>query len=181
MAITRRYVDLMHGSITVERRKGEGSTFTVTLPMELTDASNIRKRSIPAAEADLRGVKILLAEDNDLNAEIAIVQQDELGIQITRVADGMEVVQAFAANPPDTFDLILMDIMMPRMNGYEATMTIRRMQDRPDARSIPIIAMTANAFAKDVQASLEAGMTGHLSKPIAMEEVVKTIAMNLNQ
>ena len=109
------------------------------------------------------------------------MQLEALGIQITRVADGMEVVQAFAANPPDTFDLILMDIMMPRMNGYEATMTIRRMQDRPDARSIPIIAMTANAFAKDVQASLEAGMTGHLSKPIAMEEVVKTIAMNLNQ
>ena len=181
MAITRRYVDLMHGSITVESRKGEGSTFTVTLPMELTDASNIQKRSIPAAEADLRGVRILLAEDNDLNAEIAIVQLEELGIQVTRVADGMEAVQTFTKNPPDTFDLILMDIMMPRMNGYEATMTIRRMQDRPDARSIPIIAMTANAFAEDVQASLEAGMNGHLSKPIVMEEVVKTIAMNLNQ
>ena len=180
MAITKRYVDLMHGQITVESRKGEGSTFTVLLPMELTDASNIQKRDIPAAEADLRGARILLAEDNDLNAEIALVQLEELGIRVTRVEDGREAVQAFAENPPDTFDMILMDIMMPRMNGYEATVAIRRMQDRPDARSIPIIAMTANAFAEDVQASLDAGMNGHLSKPIVMGDVVKTIAMNLN-
>ena len=180
MAITKRYVDLMHGQITVESRKGEGSTFTVLLPMELTDASNIQKRDIPAAEADLRGARILLTEDNDLNAEIALVQLEELGIRVTRVEDGREAVQAFAENPPDTFDMILMDIMMPRMNGYEATVAIRRMQDRPDARSIPIIAMTANAFAEDVQASLDAGMDGHLSKPIVMGDVVKTIAMNLN-
>ena len=180
MAISKRYVDLMHGSITVESRKGEGSVFTVLLPMELTDAGNIQKLDMPAAEVDLQGTKILLAEDNDLNAEIALVQLEELGIQVTRVEDGREAVQAFADNPADTFDMILMDIMMPQMNGYEATMAIRRMQDRPDARSIPIIAMTANAFAEDVQASLDAGMNGHLSKPIVMGEVVKTIAMNLN-
>ena len=96
------------------------------------------------------------------------------------VPAGSPTVQAFADNPPDTFDMILMDIMMPQMNGYEATMAIRRMQDRPDAGSIPIIAMTANAFAEDVQASLDAGMNGHLSKPIVMGDVVKTIAMNLN-
>ena len=180
MAISKRYVDLMHGSITVESRKGEGSVFTVLLPMELTDAGNVQKLDMPSAEVDLQGTKILLAEDNDLNAEIALVQLEELGIQVTRVEDGREAVQAFAENPPDTFDMILMDIMMPQMNGYEATMAIRRMQDRPDARSIPIIAMTANAFAEDVQASLDAGMNGHLSKPIVMGDVVKTIAMNLN-
>ena len=129
----------------------------------------------------MMGAKLLLAEDNDLNAEIAMVQLEELGIHVTRVSDGSEAVKTFAENPPDTFDMIFMDIMMPEMNGYEATAVIRTMQDRPDARRIPIIAMTANAFAEDVQASLDAGMNGHLSKPIAMEEVIKTIARNLNR
>ena len=127
------------------------------------------------------GVKILLAEDNDLNAEIAMVQLEELGMLVTRVEDGMEAVRAFRDQPPDTFDMILMDIMMPKMTGYEATAVIRGLPGRPDARSIPIIAMTANAFAEDVQASLDAGMNGHLSKPIVMDEVVKTILRNLNR
>ena len=121
-------------------------------------------------------MKVLLAEDNDLNAEVAMIQLEELGIQVTRVADGKEAVKTFAQNPPDTFDIIFMDIMMPEMNGYEATVAIRAIQDRPDARTIPIIAMTANAFAEDVQASLNAGMNGHLAKPIVMDEVVKVIA-----
>ena len=110
-----------------------------------------------------------------------MVQLEELGIQVTRAADGNETVKIFTENPPDTFDMILMDIMMPEMNGYEATAAIRGMQDRPDARRIPIIAMTANAFAEDVQASLDAGMNGHLSKPIVMEEVVNTIVRNLDR
>ena len=124
-------------------------------------------------------MRLLLAEDNDLNAEIAMVQLEEMGMEVTRTADGEETVNAFAQNPPDTFDMILMDIMMPRMNGYEATAAIRAIRERPDARSIPIIAMTANAFAEDVQASLEAGMNGHLAKPIVLEEVVRTIAAHL--
>ena len=127
------------------------------------------------------GVKLLLAEDNDLNAEIAMVQMEELGVRVTRVSDGSEAVKTFAENPPDTFDMIFMDIMMPEMNGYEATAAIRAMQNRLDAHRIPIIAMTANAFAEDVQASLDVGMNGHLSKPIVMDDVIKTIARNLSR
>ena len=179
MAITKRYVDLMGGTISVDSKKGNGSTLTVELPMELTDESNVQKQELPAANANLMGVKILLAEDNDLNAEIAVVQMEELGIQVTRVSDGKEAVKTFADNPPDTFDIIFMDIMMPKVNGYEATEAIRAMQDHPDAHRIPIIAMTANAFAEDVQASIDAGMNGHLSKPIMMEEIVKVIVRNL--
>ena len=129
----------------------------------------------------MRGIKVLLAEDNDLNAEIAMVQLEELGMKVTRVADGKEAVEVFRDSPEGTFDMILMDIMMPEMNGYEATLAIRGLKEHPEACTIPIIAMTANAFAEDVQASLDAGMNGHLSKPIVMEEVVKAIARNLNQ
>ena len=180
MAITKRYVDLMGGTIHVESRKGKGSVFVIELPLEVTDDSGIQKREHTADSSDLTGVKVLLAEDNDLNAEIATIQLEELGIQVTRVSDGRQAVLAFAENPPGTFDVILKDIMMPEMDGYEATAAIRELASRPDARQIPIIAMTANAFAEDVQASIDAGMNGHLSKPIVMSEVVRTIARNLD-
>ena len=180
MAITRRYVDLMGGAIRVQSEKGRGSTFTVELPMELTDALSVDRQDAPVSGVDLKGVKVLMAEDNDLNAEIATVQLEELGMRVTRAIDGQEAVRIFSENPPNTFDVVLMDIMMPLMNGYEATQAIRAMQRRPDARTIPIIAMTANAFAEDIQESLKAGMNAHIAKPISMDEVVKTIMRNLN-
>ena len=122
-----------------------------------------------------------MAEDNELNAEIAMVQLEEVGIQVTRASDGKEAVKIFAENPPGTFDLILMDVMMPEMNGYEATEAIRSMHNRPDDSNIPIIAMTANAFVEDVQASIDAGMNGHIAKPIDIDEVLKAIARNVNK
>ena len=181
MAITKQYVDMMGGTISVESKKGSGSTFTVELPMELTTKENVVQQEVPQTKDSLNGIRVLLAEDNELNAEIAEVQLEELGMKVTRAIDGKQAVEFFVNSPEGTYDVILMDIMMPEMNGYEATKAIRSLDDRPDGRTIPIIAMTANAFAEDVQASMDAGMNGHLSKPIVMDEVVKTIARNLDR
>ena len=182
MAITKQYVDMMGGTISVESKKGSGSTFTVELPMELTTKENVVQQEAPQMKDSLNGIRVLLAEDNnELNAEIAEVQLEELGMKVTRAIDGKQAVELFVDSPAGTFDVILMDIMMPRMNGYEATRSIRSIMSRPDGRTIPIIAMTANAFAEDVQASMDAGMNGHLSKPIVMDEVIKTIVRNLDK
>ena len=182
MPISKKYIELMGGTITVDSRKGVGTTFTVEIPMELTNAEKVEKTKPPVQHNDLKGIKVLLAEDNDLNAELATMLLEDLGMTVTRAADGQEVVDLFAEHPAGTYDIILMDIMMPKIDGHQAAKAIRAMYaDRPDAEEIPIIALSANAFSEDVQASLDAGMNGHVSKPLNMEEVTKVIERNLNR
>ena len=182
MPISKKYVELMGGTITVDSRKGVGTTFTVEMPMELTNAEKVEKTKPLVQHNDLKGIKVLLAEDNDLNAELATILLEDLGMTVTRAADGQEVVDLFAEHPAGTYDIILMDIMMPKMDGHQAAKAIRAMYaDRSDAEEIPIIALSANAFSEDVQASLDAGMNGHVSKPLNMEEVTKVIELNLNR
>ena len=175
MAITKRYVDMMHGEIHVKSQQGVGTTFTVELPLQIADVVPEKKQETDCTKRDLQGIRVLMAEDNDLNAEIAITLLEEKGMKVTRAIDGQDVVDQFRAAPAGSFDLILMDIMMPKQNGYEATQAIRSMSDRPDGRTIPIVAMTANAFAEDIAAAHAAGMNGHLAKPIDMDEVKKVI------
>ena len=175
MAIVKKYVDMMGGTISVQSKKHEGTTFTVDIPLEITDKECNNSDTGFSEKVNLTGVKVLLAEDNELNAEIATVQLEEFGMNVERAVDGKNAVEIFRNHPEGTFDVILMDIMMPEMKGYEAAKAIRAMNDRPDGKNIPIIAMTANSFAEDVQASLDAGMNAHLSKPIVIEEVIKTI------
>ena len=182
MPISKKYIELMGGTITVDSRKGVGTTFTVEIPMEVTNAEKVEKTKPLVQHNDLKGIKVLLAEDNDLNAELATILLEDLGMTVTRAADGQEVVDLFAEHPAGTYDIILMDIMMPKMDGHQAAKEIRAMYaDRPDAEEIPIIALSANAFSEDVQASLDAGMNGHVSKPLNMEEVTKVIERNLNR
>ena len=182
MPISKKYIELMGGTIIVDSRKGVGTTFTVEIPMELTNAEKVEKTKPLVQHNGLKGIKVLLAEDNDLNAELATILLEDLGMTVTRAADGQEVVDLFAEHPAGTYDIILMDIMMPKMDGHQAAKAIRAMYaDRPDAEEIPIIALSANAFSEDVQASLDAGMNGHVSKPLNMEEVTKVIERNLNR
>ena len=182
MPISKKYIELMGGTITVDSRKGVGTTFTVEIPMEVTNAEKVEKTKPLVQHNDLKGIKVLLAEDNGLNAELATILLEDLGMTVTHAADGQEVVDLFAEHPAGTYDIILMDIMMPKMDGHQAAKAIRAMYaDRPDAEEIPIIALSANAFSEDVQASLDAGMNGHVSKPLNMEEVTKVIERNLNR
>ena len=176
MAITKRYVDLMGGTVTVKSEKGRGSEFVVELPLQATREKAQTVQSLPAGKTDLRGVRVLLAEDNDLNAEIATAQLEDAGMQVTRAENGRAAVELFAKALAGSYDIVLMDVMMPVMNGYEATRAIRALPGRPDGEKIPIVALTANAFAEDVQNSMSAGMNAHISKPIVMDELLKTMA-----
>lgn len=179
MAITKQYVELMGGAITFQSKKNCGSSFTVEIPMELADEKEIPEQKT-VQNISLNGVKVLLVEDNDLNAELAVTLLEDAGMCVTRAVDGEDAVKLFASNPAGTYDIILMDIMMPKMNGYQATKAIRTMSgERPDAATIPIIAQSANAFKEDIQASLDSGMNGHISKPFNMDEVSVSIMRNL--
>ena len=176
MAIVKSLVDTMGGSIVVESTQGVGTTFVIRLPLEIADVApenHITQNNMK--KSDLKGLRLLLVEDNELNAEIAGTLLKDEGAQITVVRDGKQALDMFRDNKPGTFDGILMDIMMPVMNGLEATKAIRAL-DREDAGTIPIIAMTANAFAEDARQCIEAGMNAHLSKPLNMDKVISTIA-----
>ncbi|MEI3555268.1 MAG: ATP-binding protein [Eubacteriales bacterium] len=175
MAITKKYVDMMGGSIAVESKKGVGATFTVEIPLELPEQV-IQSEQKQHLHRDLTGIHVLMAEDNDLNAELATILLEDAGMTVTRASDGKEVVDLFKNNPRGTYDLILMDIMMPNMDGHQAAKAIRALGiERSDAVTIPIIALSANAFIDDIQESLDSGMNDHISKPINIEELIDTI------
>ena len=174
MAIAKNLVEKMGGSITFESEEGVGTTFVIRVPFRIDTDRDSRAETGEKTEVSIRGLHILLVEDNKLNMEIAeFVIQNE-GAEVTKAWNGQEAVELFRKSEPGEFDVILMDIMMPVMNGYEATKTIRSV-DREDAKTIPIIAMTANAFTEDRLKAKEAGMNEHITKPVNAELLVKVI------
>ena len=183
MSIVRKYVDLLGGTIDVESELGKGSTITVTLKHKIADESYYVKKHIEESGTGseiLEGRNILLAEDNDLNAEITEAILERAGIKTERVEDGIQCVNMIEKMPADTYDMILMDIQMPKMNGYKATQAIRRLPDK-DKACIPIIAMTANAFEEDKRDALAVGMNGHIAKPIELDKLLSMLAEVIRQ
>ncbi len=177
MPIAKSLVEVMGGSMTFESELGVGTTYVITLPFEVCDApaTELVEGSAAAGEVSLEGLHALLVEDNDLNAEIAEFLLTDAGVQVTRAADGQEAVDVFRASEPGTFGVVLMDLMMPVMDGYEATRQIKAL-DRPDAAAVPVVAMTANAFAEDRRLAREAGMVAHVTKPFEVERLLNLLS-----
>ena len=174
MPITKKLVEKMGGTITFESEKGVGTTFVIQVPFKIDMDADKREEQTDVSENSIKGLHILLAEDNELNMEIAeFVLQNE-GADVTKAWNGQEAVELFRNSKPGEFNVILMDIMMPVVNGYEATKMIRSL-DREDAKKIPIIAMTANAFTEDRIRAKKAGMDEHIAKPVDVELLIKVI------
>lgn len=181
MAIVKRLVDLMGGGISLHSELDKGSTFTITIPMKIdsTRNNNNNNNNIDVTDTDIQGMRVLLAEDNDLNRDIAKTLLEESGVIVTEAVNGKEALDKFLGNKEGTYDAILMDVMMPEMDGIEATKAIRS-SIHPEARTIPIFAMTANAFAEDIAKTKAAGMNEHLSKPIDYNLIKLTLAKYKN-
>ena len=179
MPITKKLVEKMGGTIMFKSKEGVGTTFVIQVPFRIDLATDKRKEQKDASEKTIKGLHILLAEDNELNMEIAEFMFQNEGAEVTKAWNGLEAVEIFEKSRPGEFDVIMMDIMMPVMNGYNATKRIRSM-DREDAKEIPIIAMTANAFTEDRIRAKEAGMDEHISKPVDGNLLVKVIHELLN-
>ncbi len=174
MAISKKLVEEMGGTITFESKKGVGTTFVIRVPFKIDLDADKREESKDVSEKSIKGMHVLLAEDNELNMEIAEFLLQNEGAEVTKAWNGQEIVELFRKSESGEFDVILMDIMMPIINGYEATKRIRSL-DREDAKKIPIIAMTANAFTEDRIRAKEAGMDEHVAKPIDVELLIKVI------
>ena len=174
MAIAKKLVEKMGGTIAFESEKGVGTTFVIRVPFKIDPDAGKREEQEDVSDKSIKGLRILLAEDNELNMEIAEFVLQSEGVDVTKAWNGQEAVERFQNSKPGEFDVILMDIMMPVMNGYEATKKIRSL-DREDAKKIPIIAMTANAFAEDRIRTKEAGMDEHIPKPIDVKLLIKVI------
>lgn len=175
MPIVKRLVELMDGTITVTSEQGKGTSFVVTIPMKITDQTAEEYNSVVADTGKFKGKMILLAEDIEVNAEIACAILGEAGFSIEVAENGSRCVDMLKSMPAGYYDLVLMDIQMPIMNGYEATRTIRNLEE-PEKRDIPIIAMTANAFEEDRREAYRAGMNGHVAKPIDVSQLMKELA-----
>ena len=175
MPIVKSLIDKMNGTIKVQSEKNVGTTFEITIPFDVASEAEVHQGTCTNAEADIRDIKILLVEDNELNMEIAGYLLRDAGAVVTEVRNGQQAVEAFENHEAGTYDVILMDIMMPVMDGLTAARTIRK-ENRKDAQTIPIIAMTANAYAEDVQMVRDAGMNAHLAKPLDSKTVLRTIA-----
>lgn len=181
LSITKQLVDLMHGQLDCSSVPGQGTTYTLRVELQIADDASIRllnahsHSSSDGSSVELSGLHLLIAEDNDLNWEIIQAQLSEYGLQCDRAENGQECIDMLTAAPAHTYQLILMDIQMPILNGKEAAKQIRASQN-PDINQIPIIAMTADAFAEDIRDCLDAGMNGHIAKPIDMKKVLQTIS-----